>query len=170
MLPPPSCSGSKDVSHMQDKKFALLGGQGLREWDCLVDSFLQGSWKWDPFWGNQVWCKFMVILRDFPENHSALFGLAIYMIPVLVDQLVFKYWFEFLFIVILKGWCDVAPNYGMFSSQIVEIKKCHQKRAFLLFNKHKQLPGSLSCFDSTWEHFTLEMHLPARRRFVSGNP
>ena len=82
------------------------------------------------------------------------------MIPVLVDQLVSKslsiYWFEFLYIVILKRWCDVAPNHGMFSSQIVEIKKMPPEESlFLLSNKHKR-PGII-CHALTplWEHFTI---------------
>ena len=142
-------------------KFALLGGQGLRE---------SGVIKWDPFWGNQIWCKFMVLLKDFPENNSALFGLAIYMTPVLVDQLVSEYWFEFLFIVILKGWHDVAPNHGMFSSQIVEIKTCNQKRTYFFCSISTSNQGSLSCFDSTMGAlYHWRCICPPRRRFAPDN-
>ena len=33
-----------------------------------------GVIQWDPFWGDQTWCKWIVILRDFPPEKKRVHG------------------------------------------------------------------------------------------------
>ena len=76
-----------------DKKVTVLESPGViiliyvcidRGWqilptlyeDCIRNISLRGVMKWDPFWGNPIWCKCMEHLRNL-SLLSALFGLVV---------------------------------------------------------------------------------------------